>query len=185
MGHYTDTADMNPHGSTGDCDRLALGQCSPQLGSMIGTGLEVHMDAIHQRQTFVSEFVVGEDGVGLAPNSVQAWRVADAEGEVESALACCRRCHPCALIAREPREQEIWPFGPLVEGGQGDRHDVGPPSELHHLGPREPAESVSRDRRGVSGPPLSLISHDRIVQVLVERPCGLIASCMVESPIVP
>lgn len=184
MGYDSDAADMNPHGSTGDCDRLSRGQCSPQLGPMISSGLEVHMNAINQRQTRVSEFVVEVNRVVLPRNSVQARRVGHTEGEVEGTLACGRRHFPNAFVARELHEQETWPFRSLVEGRKTHRHDVSSSSELHHLGPREPTEPVPRDRVGIPGPPLSLIAHYRIIQVLVEHPSGFVASCMVESPIV-
>mmetsp|Transcript_21168 Transcript_21168/g.60185 ORF Transcript_21168/g.60185 Transcript_21168/m.60185 type:complete len:202 (+) Transcript_21168:622-1227(+) len=60
-----------------------------------------------------------------------------------------------------------------------------PPHKLHDLGPRQPAEPVARNSIGVRilrGP---LITHDRIIEVLVEGPVRVVATAVDEAPVVP
>mmetsp|Transcript_96272 Transcript_96272/g.254265 ORF Transcript_96272/g.254265 Transcript_96272/m.254265 type:complete len:233 (-) Transcript_96272:423-1121(-) len=176
---------MNPHGRTGNGESIPRGQRSPQLGFLIHVCLEVHMDAVSQDETSVSEHIVKVNRFGLRPNSVQAWPVLHTEGEVESTHTCGRCLLPNALIAWELHEQELWPIGPLIEGRQVNSRGIRPPSEFHRLGPRKPPEPVAMDHIGVRGPPLPLIAHDRVVEVIIEFSGLQVTSCMMHSPRVP
>jgi len=123
--------------------------------------------------------------VGLPPHPVEVRSIRHTKGKVESTRTCCRCLVPYALIARELHEQKSWPVGPLVERRQVDSRGRRPPSELHCLGAREPTEPVSMDHIGVRGPPLPLIAHDRVVEVIIEFSGLQVTSCMMHSPRVP
>jgi len=143
------------------------------------------MDAINQNQTCASGYVVEINWVGLPSNPVKAWPVLHTEGDEQSTHTCGRCLNPHAFIAWDFHEQELCPVGPLIEGSQIDSRDVRPPSEVHCLGPCEPTEPVAMNHIGVRSTPFSLITHDRIIEVVIELPSRQVASCMMQSPRVP
>jgi hypothetical protein len=143
------------------------------------------VNAIAQTQKTASEFVVEADPWREEIlDTVEAWRVGNAEREIKSTRTWDGHRIPHALIARDLYHQESWTLRPLVEGRDVDRQVVRSPNELLHLGPRKPTKPVACDRVAVceSGP---LVTHYRIVLVLAEHPTARVASCMVQAKVVP